>query len=600
MTTLDTNSNIIKPLDMKIENRNGQESADRNKTKQENMTAVKTENMNLENLIQQKADRNQEINGNMEQEIRNREINGNVEQENRNLEINVNSRKIDECLECRKDEKRLTEIQRFYHGKNIMITGATGFLGKVLMEKLLRSCPGVENIYLLVRQKRGKDIYTRIEEIFDDPVFDRLKEDVPKFRHKVVVIPGDCEAVGLGLSLSDRQILTEKVNVVFHSAATVKFDEHLRAALATNVRAPLHLLRLARDMKDLSVFMHVSTAYSNSHLEAVQERFYPCEASCDHLETVIDKLTDEQINQMLPTILGPWPNTYTFTKALAEKELRKNAGDLPLGIFRPAIVTSTAKEPLVCWLDNMYGPTGVAIGAVTGILRTLQCDEKVTADIVPVDMTVNCLMVAAANVHKTYKRSPPPEPPIFNYVSSVENRITWGEFMTHNLKHIDKNPFSNAVWYVSLTLHSSALMNQLYIIFLHLLPGVLVDALAVCIGRKPKMLKVYRKIHKFSSVLSYFCTREIQFCNRNIRNMWDSTPDDDKQIFPFSMGEVSWEEYFKQYLIGIRRYMFKESDDTLPQARIKWRRLYYLHLLVRLLFSALALYALWSILSALF
>ncbi|KAI8433391.1 hypothetical protein MSG28_015431 [Choristoneura fumiferana] len=324
--------------------------------------------------------------------------------------------------------------------------------------------------------------------------------------------------------------------------------------------------------KVASVFIHVSTAYSNSHLFNVEERFYPCEASCDELERAVDKLTDEQINKMLPTILGSWPNTYTFTKALAEKELRASAGNLPLGIFRPAIVTSTAKEPLVCWLDNMYGPTGVAVGTVTGILRTLQCDGAVTADIVPVDMVVNCLMVSAANVHKAYKQSvPPSEPPIYNYVSSVENRITWGEFMHHNLSAIENNPFSNAVWYVSLTLHRSAFMNQLYIIFLHLLPGALVDGLAVCLGRKPKMLKVYRKIHKFSSVLSYFCTREIKFCNRNVRELWDRTSEQDKQLFPFSMAEVSWEAYFKEYLVGIRRYLFKDSDDTLPQARIKWK-----------------------------
>ncbi|XP_013142164.1 PREDICTED: fatty acyl-CoA reductase 1-like, partial [Papilio polytes] len=93
-------------------------------------------------------------------------------------------------------------------------------------------------------------------------------------------------------------------------------------------------------------------------------------------------MTDAQIDDMLPTILGEWPNTYTFTKALAEKELRLHAAGMPLGVFRPAIVTSTAKEPLKCWLDNMYGPTGVAVGSATGMLRTLQCDARVTADLV--------------------------------------------------------------------------------------------------------------------------------------------------------------------------------------------------------------------------
>ncbi|GBP42967.1 Putative fatty acyl-CoA reductase CG5065 [Eumeta japonica] len=65
--------------------------------------------------------------------------------------------------------EKLSDIQRFYKGKNVFITGATGFLGKILVEKLLRSCSGVENLYLLVRQKKGKDIYTRVDEIFDDP-----------------------------------------------------------------------------------------------------------------------------------------------------------------------------------------------------------------------------------------------------------------------------------------------------------------------------------------------------------------------------------------------------------------------------------------------
>ncbi|CAB3257432.1 unnamed protein product [Arctia plantaginis] len=497
-----------------------------------------------------------------------------------------------------KNSENVSEICKFYDGKNILITGATGFLGKILVEKLLRCCPGVENLYLLVRQKKGKDIYTRMEEIFEDPVFSRLKEEVPKFRHKVVVVPADCEAAGLGLTLIDRQMLTEKVNIIFHSAATVKFDEHLRAALVTNVRAPLHLLRLARDMKKLDVLMHISTAYSNSHLPQIEERFYPCDADCEQLHQMIDKLSDSEINDILPTVLGPWPNTYTFTKALAEKELRINAGGMPIGIFRPAIVISTDKEPLKGWLDNMYGPTGVVVGSATGMLRTVQCDEQVSADIVPVDSVVNCLMVAACSVHNAYKESSPPlEPPIFNYVSSVENRITWGDFVLHNMSRLHHTPFSDAIWFISLWLTKSALMNKINIFFLHLIPAVLVDGLALCLGRKPKMLKVYKKIHKFSSVLSYFCTREIIFRNEKTQELWEKTSEVDKKLYPFSMAEINWDEYFDEYLAGIRRYLFKESDDTLPQARIKWKRLYYLHQIARFIFLGMAIYVLWSTLS---
>jgi nucleoside-diphosphate-sugar epimerase len=66
--------------------------------------------------------------------------------------------------------ERGTEIQEFYRGANVLVTGATGFMGKVLVEKLLRSCPHLNNVYLLVRSKKGKNSESRLDEIFDDPV----------------------------------------------------------------------------------------------------------------------------------------------------------------------------------------------------------------------------------------------------------------------------------------------------------------------------------------------------------------------------------------------------------------------------------------------
>lgn len=63
-----------------------------------------------------------------------------------------------------------TDLQNFYKGQNLFITGATGFMGKILIEKLLRSCPDIENVYILCRPKKGKDVHTRVEEIYDDPV----------------------------------------------------------------------------------------------------------------------------------------------------------------------------------------------------------------------------------------------------------------------------------------------------------------------------------------------------------------------------------------------------------------------------------------------
>lgn len=127
----------------------------------------------------------------------------------------------------------LTPIQQFYKECNIFITGGTGFLGKVLLNKILSSCPGIENIYLLVRSKRGKDVNSRVEEIFEDPVrlfcspemkcnftnwhtfkfqiFKSMKEVCPKYRYLVQGVSGDCLQPGLGISDQDRETLINKV-----------------------------------------------------------------------------------------------------------------------------------------------------------------------------------------------------------------------------------------------------------------------------------------------------------------------------------------------------------------------------------------------------
>ena len=58
-------------------------------------------------------------------------------------------------------------ITEFYAGRNVFITGATGFMGKVLVEKLLRACPNIGKIYLLVRHKKGVEPQQRIANLVE-------------------------------------------------------------------------------------------------------------------------------------------------------------------------------------------------------------------------------------------------------------------------------------------------------------------------------------------------------------------------------------------------------------------------------------------------
>ena len=119
-------------------------------------------------------------------------------------------------------------ISHFYDGKCIFITGVTGFMGKVLLHKLLDSCPTFEGIYVLIRPKRDELPHVRLEKLYDSPLFKNLKETNASSFKKVFAISGDITLPRLGMSDDDFDMVIEKTSVVFHSAATVRFDEELR------------------------------------------------------------------------------------------------------------------------------------------------------------------------------------------------------------------------------------------------------------------------------------------------------------------------------------------------------------------------------------
>uniref|UniRef100_A0A8C6Y052 Fatty acyl-CoA reductase n=1 Tax=Naja naja TaxID=35670 RepID=A0A8C6Y052_NAJNA len=72
----------------------------------------------------------------------------------------------------------MVSIPEYYEGKNVLLTGATGFMGKVLLEKLLRSCPRIKSIYVLVRYKAGKTSQERVEEMINCKAFSSYSKRV--------------------------------------------------------------------------------------------------------------------------------------------------------------------------------------------------------------------------------------------------------------------------------------------------------------------------------------------------------------------------------------------------------------------------------------
>lgn len=93
--------------------------------------------------------------------------------------------------------------------------------------------------------------------------------------------------------------------------------------------------------------------------------------------------------------IQPYPNTYTYTKALAEQIVRKYGGDMKVAIVRPAIISTTMEEPVEGYTDNLYGVNGVVMGAGVGVLRILHIDNNLKANIVPADYVVNSILSIA-------------------------------------------------------------------------------------------------------------------------------------------------------------------------------------------------------------
>lgn len=147
----------------------------------------------------------------------------------------------------------MSEIKNWYKGRNVFITGATGFVGKSLVEKLLRDCPDIGYIYLMIRSKNGVSVEQRKRDYVNHVVFSRLKENYPAVLEKIRFIEGELSAPNLGISNSDIELISETVSVIFHSAATVKFDQPLITAYDSNVRGAQSLLDLATEFKQLDV-----------------------------------------------------------------------------------------------------------------------------------------------------------------------------------------------------------------------------------------------------------------------------------------------------------------------------------------------------------
>ncbi|XP_024886093.1 fatty acyl-CoA reductase 1-like [Temnothorax curvispinosus] len=478
-------------------------------------------------------------------------------------------------------------IPAFYAGQSIFLTGATGFLGKVFAEKVLRSCPDVRKIFLLIRPKKELNINERLEKMLNMPLFDKLREERPSNFEKLVPISGDIREKGLGLSAADRQMLIERVSIIIHGAASVRFNDTLKNAIFANTRATRDICILAQSMKNLKALVYVSTAYTNVNNPFIEEKVYPPIADWQKTIDVAESLDEHTLNIFTAKYLDYAPNTYNFSKNLAESIIQEYSFSLPCAIVRPSMVCPSLKEPMPGWIDNVYGPIGMYIGAGKGILRVGYCNKYLNEDVVPVDIVIKAILVVSWKIGLT----------TFTGSTFVLN-CTNPKPMTHqNMIELFSTiatevPFEGIVWTISQTTTDNFTLYYILFILLHILPAMLIDMILNFSGRRPFLVRLQRNLYVVSRFLGYFTCNDWKFSNTNSLSLMSSISSEDWDMFSFDYSDFNSEEYYKNCTIGAKKFLLHEDMNRLDTARAHRERVY---LFVKIMKSMVSIGILWII-----
>ncbi|MGA9526537.1 MAG: SDR family oxidoreductase [Terriglobales bacterium] len=372
-------------------------------------------------------------------------------------------------------------VRKALAGKRVLLIGVTGFIGKVWLANLLMDLPEIGKLYLLIRRQKSHPAQKRFEKMMEDsPVFDPLFEKYGDqlgalLTEKIEVVEGDVTQPVIGLEQDVAAQLGRELDLIINSSGLTDFNPDLREALAVNVDSALHLVEFIRS-SDHATLLHLSTCYvagqrdgrvgervranytpagvqgfdaeqewrqlhelvesaaARAHGAEVTEELTRQALEKEHaakdlsgaaLENQIRKnrvrwlknyLTDEGKKRALE--LG-WPNTYTYTKSLAESLIAIHGAGQPIAVVRPAIVETSVAKPFRGWNEGIN--TSASLSYLLGTaFRQLPSNERKRLDIIPVDsVCAGMTLIAAALVERRHD-------PLYQLATSVTNPCDMG------------------------------------------------------------------------------------------------------------------------------------------------------------------------------
>ena len=494
-----------------------------------------------------------------------------------------------------------------YKDKSILLTGGTGFLGTALVEKMLRSIPDLGRLYLVVRPSKDKSAEDRFrKDMLGSAAFRRLREELGdgfegRVAGKVRVLEGDVHAPSLGLGEEDLSELSENVDVVVHSAASVVFDAPLDAAVDSNVRGTVGLLKLAREWSKRPLFMHISTAYVAGNIrgdapEVPPGKTTPNGTAIDAREEIlgldavvaeVDKASQEKgllrrfetearnelgmvgeeeevaarVDQLRRAWMRErlvergterarqlgWNDVYTFTKSMAERTVVAERGPSPLVILRPAIIESSFREPYPGWIQGSRMADPIIMAYAKGLLREFPGDPETLVDIVPVDHVVNAIL--AAGVRR------PEEPEVFHVASGQRNPLRYRDLYDHVRDYFVENPLRDSggrpvqvpEWSfpgrkkVELALRAQlAALRGGGQVATRLPDGHMVSDARQRMARAEKRARMSLY---YSRIYGAYANMYAVFSTDRTKALYEGLEPEDRERFPFDITEVRWREW---------------------------------------------------------
>jgi alcohol-forming fatty acyl-CoA reductase len=279
-------------------------------------------------------------------------------------------------------------------GRTYLLTGVTGFLGKVVLAELLRRREElqVDRVYVIIRPRGARSV----EERFDREVAasECFAEMPAGWTDKVRVVNAVLDVPGLELNDVIREKLAARVTHVIHSAASIDFNLPLAEAAQSNVTTALNVLDVVRGFQQLQTVVYVSTAYTTPHpgdTVRIAPVLAPLPAPADE---IYRSITEGRASQAALLEKTGHPNTYTLTKSLAEHLLVANRGSVPLSIVRPSIISASWQHPFPGWIDSMAGLGAFVVMVGLGHMRAVIADPRTRIDIIPVDEVASAIFEA--------------------------------------------------------------------------------------------------------------------------------------------------------------------------------------------------------------